>query len=1036
MSTAMLSTANSASKPPAGAVVRRFVWKEFRTLRGLWIGVAVLGALILWAIDLLSPPSSNHAAVLLATALATAVLYAVGAAAMTFSLEHEESTYDFLLGLPLTWGPLYLGKVSVVTASAVALAACLSVIGWTFSGFELPGGQVNVWVVVALFGIAILEGIAWGTLFSLLIKRPIVAAILTLVMASTAVNLAVLLSSSRPGANLKLISYAEAAPLRLAIVAIAMLCSVFVARRWLIVGTAAGQTSRVSIWHRFMRAKAVVRFRSTEVESLRAPRRAMLARLLWQTWRDSWKLLLLPIAIATVLGIGIVAGIVLAGPRGDVRAAVLASTALFVPALYGALAFSNDQRRRSYRFLAEHAARPRYVWLARHIVWLDTLLVVSLLIWLTITLAAAIGLRAITQQWLDNYVTWGVLEVTNFDLSRGTTYAVAAATLAGYGILAAYGLGQFCSMLLRSEILAAFLALVLSVVMSAWLAVLFAWQLSGWLFVLPIAAALLWATWLRAPDWIAERNSWLAWLKAALPVVATLAFVGIMLPSVRLAQVARPAPAQRWAPHIDVDSLVETHLAGDTSKARETAAMYLRAVELLNSWEDQDPFAPWQKPEYLKNSGADATGEIDEAKIPPDQRDTFLQAKEQRAELIAESQAAAVKLAMEASVQPTCRFDFDVATFAVSPTWGGRQWSLASYPVYTQLNKLLAALVLEAPAVPFDRLLAALRMSAHLSSGQPAVIYMDQLVQQEAILEQVALWAAHDGRTSEELAGAIDLLTTHVRSLPWLTERLIPDHLLVGDVVRGKTQPLVLAKSPESPLVHLAYLANQLPWERVRGLLALERITQENVLEADQLASSVSNVEPRDLGSYYGRHWFRPRYAHDWPEAWLNEQPAAATSYLARLEYQIRAPVHEIFRAYCDNQVYWRAALVRIALARYRLDHGHYPDLLTELVPGYLQWLPMDPYSGQHFAYRPDGLELPLQGSSGGSNFERIEADTPLFWSVGAGHARLMQWNRTYDIDATDPQGEPREMIETVYRLSSDEPLWSGEPAFAFPLPK
>ena len=146
---------------------------------------------------------------------------------------------------------------------------------------------------------------------------------------------------------------------------------------------------------------------------------------------------------------------------------------------------------------------------------------------------------------------------------------------------------------------------------------------------------------------------------------------------------------------------------------------------------------------------------------------------------------------------------------------------------------MLTALSSDLLDAPFDRLLAALRMSAHLSSGQPAVIYMDQLVQQEAIHEQIALWAAHDGRTSEELAGAIDQLTTYFRSLPWLTERLIPDHLLVGEVVRGETSSLALAKAPESPLVHLAYLANQLPWERQRGSTSSRLVSlywQSNIL--------------------------------------------------------------------------------------------------------------------------------------------------------------------------------------------------------------
>src|SRR5688572_26485614 len=100
MSIATIDTAQSAAKGPARAVVFRFAWKEFRMLRGLWLAVAILGALIQWAIDLVSPPSLDHATLLFSAALAAAALYAVGAAATTFSVEHEERTYDFLACLP------------------------------------------------------------------------------------------------------------------------------------------------------------------------------------------------------------------------------------------------------------------------------------------------------------------------------------------------------------------------------------------------------------------------------------------------------------------------------------------------------------------------------------------------------------------------------------------------------------------------------------------------------------------------------------------------------------------------------------------------------------------------------------------------------------------------------------------------------------------------------------------------------------------------------------------------------------------------
>ncbi|MEX2141176.1 MAG: hypothetical protein WD894_18065 [Pirellulales bacterium] len=1042
MSIATINPATAAAKVPTRAIVRRFVWKELRVLVALWLAVVVLGVIIQAAVNILSPPSADHPALLLSTALAAAVLYAVGAAATTFSVEHEEETYGFLVGLPTTWWPVYMGKLEVVAGSAIALAGCLSLIGWMVSGFDTPGAR-DSWIIVGLFGIAILEGIAWGTLFSILLKRPLTAAILTLVVATAAVNLAVYLTSWYPGANLKPIAYAEAFPLRLAIVAVVLVCGALVARRWLTVGESPDRTTndRARFWWRMLPTRIAGRFWSRAVSLPSPPRGKVMARLLWQTWRDSGKLLALPIGIAAVLVAGTAAAIILTHPAKEIHNAVWTSTILFVPALYGAMAFSADQRRGSYRFLAEHAARPRYVWLARHVVWLGTVILLSLALWLIFTAFVAFVIQFLFQRDLEDYVRWGSMPEIGFQLPHQTLSAISVVSFTWYGVFAAYAVGQFCSMLLRSEILAAFIALVVSVLICAWAAVLFAWQLSGAMFLLPVAAALMFATWLRAPDWLAERNSWRAWLTPALAVAATLVVTGIALPYARLAQIDNQPtlPTQlymRSEPStIDVESLVAAHRARATPEARETAAMYLRAVEALYSWEANDPLERWRKSENAQNSSTSAIG-FDEAKIPPDQQAAFLKAKERWSELVSVSRAAAVKLAIEASSRPTCHFEFDVDEIPVGPIGFEGQLGLDSYRFYMRFNELLSALWADAPETQFDHLLAALRMSVHLRAGQPSVVVLDQLEKEKSILQQIGAWAARDNRTNGERRIAIGQLIDYFRRLPWLPETVIADHVLMTNVLRGHTPSLVLAKKHQSPLDHLAYLANQLPWERERALLALNAITRQNVSDADALEVNLPTLYASRLDSLFARRWLRPRYASGWTEKWLIAQPAAATSYLARLEYQTRVPVHEFYRAYFNSQTYRRAALLRIALAMFRRDHGAYPTLLTELVPDYLDQVPLDPFSGQQFVYRAAGLELPLHRRNW-SNFERIEANTPLFWSVGAGNARLEEWEREVsEEDENDLSRDTKVIKETVYVLDSEIPPWSTEPAFAFPLAK
>lgn len=61
------------------------------------------------------------------------------------------------------------------------------------------------------------------------------------------------------------------------------------------------------------------------------------------------------------------------------------------------------------------------------------------------------------------------------------------------------------------------------------------------------------------------------------------------------------------------------------------------------------------------------------------------------------------------------------------------------------------------------------------------------------------------------------------------------------------------------------------------------------------------------------------------------------------------------------------AAETSVALRRYRLDHGSYPDALAQLVPQYLPWVPIDPFSGHppEYAKQAGGFELRAHRAKG-----------------------------------------------------------------------
>ena len=633
MSTAIVNTPRAAAVVPHVEIFRRFVWKEFRMLREMWLAVLVTGAMVQWLVKTFTPVS-DQAMTLFVLTLGATVLYAIGAASTIFSVEHEERTYDFLIGLPATWWPLFAGKLVVVLASAVVLAACLSISGWMFCGFDTPGGN-GALAALGLFGVAVLEGIAWGMLFSLVVKRPLVAAMLTVVVGAVTVNVLVSISSSYAVAGANPDAYVEAVPLRLLVTALLLLVGGVTVRRWLLTGTAPFGGRGITTWWNRLRTRAAAGLQSVGISTNLSARRMLLARLVWQTWRDAGKMLLVPLGVAVLLMLGINAATVVTNVRQvpEFTPAVLVCAFFFIPALYGAMAFSADQRGERYRFLAEHAATPRFVWLARHIVWLGALTVVAAALFLLALTLSAIALRLNAANTLGNFLRWGTqAPEMDFHFIDATRIAVQGTSLAAIGMLAAYSIGQLSSMLVRSEILAAFFALVLSVFLSAWIAMVFAWQLSGWRFVLPLAAGLMLATWLRAPDWIAGRTTWRSWIKPALAVVAAVSLVGGMLPSARLDQIRnRPISMTHPQPRpTSITQLVPSRSPLDSPQSRETADMYRQAVALMHS-SRQNNFNlldRWFQPEYMEDGGMGAIGGIDEAKIPPDQlhqyRETWL----------------------------------------------------------------------------------------------------------------------------------------------------------------------------------------------------------------------------------------------------------------------------------------------------------------------------------------------------------------------------------------------------------------------------
>ena len=156
---------------------------------------------------------------------------------------------------------------------------------------------------------------------------------------------------------------------------------------------------------------------------------------------------------------------------------------------------------------------------------------------------------------------WRAIRFTGsiFEMPAACTFAVSA--------LLAYACGQLCSMLMRSGIVAGFLALILTAVVLAWSALMGATRVNWLLSIAPLPVFMFWATWLRAPHWIAERSGWWPWTRLGLSLAVPLVGIGGATIAYRVLQIPLVEPGFSPA----------QFTADITPAARETAQRCLRA---------------------------------------------------------------------------------------------------------------------------------------------------------------------------------------------------------------------------------------------------------------------------------------------------------------------------------------------------------------------------------------------------------------------------------------------------------------------------
>lgn len=851
----------------------RLVWKEYRVQLGFWYAMAVLTVTV-QLIVLQNAAPADRTTWLFGTALIVTAFYALGCGATLFATEHETGTFDFQRALPVSNRLLFTAKTVLGVSSVLAFSGLLWLVAALMAGWERPPAEHlrGMWGV---WGFAAVELFAWGLFFSLLLRGPLKAAIFAVSAASLCAHVA----AAGPAPYMAEKAYLDALPLRAAIVALVGLADLWLGLRWF-------QCPGLSLGWLRPSDRRMAEEPQAASDRFRPSRSMILERLLWQQWRQSGLLM---------LGVTMLAGLWLwpqlygfsrSTPPDLARemTIVICAVVAIVPAILGVTVFLADQQHR-FRFFAEHGISPRYVWLSRQ------------LSWIALILAGAVVLL----------VAWALKPLPHAALVLGVT--VVACTC-----------GQLCSMFLRSGILAGIAAVVLAVPAATWAGLMSYYQFNWLWSVLPLPLALLWATWLRAPAWIVERNHWRAWLWPALPpVIAAVALVTTVA-YLRIHEIERwPDPGF---------SLAELDQPA-TKEAIATGAMYQRALALLT------------RPKHPAKAD-----ETEEAATPEAIR-------EANAAWLAANQEA-LALALEASLRKECDSQCSVRSdrmlnacdLARLVTLSGEQLEVA--------GDLDGAL---------DRYAAALRMAQHARQRARHPDLADGI--ESDVWEHLVRWAAQPQQTPKRLLAAMRRVEEITTALPstdlTIKTRYREDRERITSGVAGLGRLQGTSQSPFSQALWLL-----LPWEKARALRALDQLTADELFRLHKVEDAVASRRPvgQDMLLYRRNDWR------------VETTPSLRIWYCPEATWLI----HSLIR----TETARRAMRLQLALAAWKLERGELPRSLDELVGRNLDRIPLDPHTAEPFRYFPDGVPIPFYWHGQKSPADpRLEAKQPFLWATG-----------------------------------------------------
>ena len=476
----------------------RMLWKELLAVRDFWL--AVIGILIVLdvcAFFVFRDPTTRDG-VFVSLSVMMPLLHSLGCGAITFALEREDGTQDWLRRISAPASAVFAAKLLISQASIVSLT---SLILMGTQAVVAPANRLTNDGCATLLMAVTLNGVV-GLGASMLTRRVLPAMFLAFV-GVVAIDFPLLVSGF--GAANKAQPFFWGFPLA-------------ILPWWLLVGTVLLATewrladrwlNERPWWPRRWRGETPRATQSRGQEFWfdwsSSPEKKVFGRLMWREWMEAkgW-LWVLPMVIAPSM-LEFVEGV--PRPYRLIEFLIAPACTLVIiglcvlPALLGVWAFHHDQRQGLFRFLADRGGSPRQIWWSKQAVWLNLVLVLAVL-------------------------TGVITELQTPSARKG----LAPGMLTGFALvfaLQSYAVGQALSQWNRSALISTFLAGVLSLLLWGWTLLLAQELHAPWPYQLGAAAILFFASWRSSRDWLEERWSWRAWLRIV--VSAALPFIALVL---------------------------------------------------------------------------------------------------------------------------------------------------------------------------------------------------------------------------------------------------------------------------------------------------------------------------------------------------------------------------------------------------------------------------------------------------------------------------------------------------------------------------